>query len=53
MKKTYIAPEMVLIVVETNNMVCTSLTKGGAASTNGITSADSRRGSFWDDEDDY
>ena len=57
MKKTYMHPSMKVISVSTHSMLCGSLdpdnlrgTVSEQSVTNG-TAAESRRGSFWDDED--
>ena len=41
MKKTYIAPEMEIVTVEMNQIICTSLPTDGTTSGGGITTADS------------
>lgn len=56
MKKTYIAPELTVVKVETNRIICGSEqietaqeTTSQANNGEGITEADARRYSVWDD----
>ncbi len=58
MKKTYSRPETECITVKMHQMVCTSITGtnveglGMGGNTDGVVSeGNSRRGSFWDDEE--
>lgn len=59
MKKIYITPSMMEIRIKTApvlNIASTNvdgLGRGGNTSDNGITEGNSRRGSFWDDDDEY
>lgn len=59
MKKTYIAPELTVVKVETNRIICASEqvnvaqeTASQANNGEGITEADARRYSVWDDGGD-
>ena len=53
MKKTYIAPEMTVVVVETCKMVCASLATAGTTSENSITEGDSREFDFDFSDDSF
>lgn len=56
MKKTYIAPELTIVKVETNRIICASEQVNVAeetASQANVTEADARRYSVWDDEEDW
>ena len=53
MKKTYSKPIMTVVGVNTTAMICVSLTNTGNAKTSGIKSADSRRLSFDDEDEEF
>lgn len=46
MKKIYQIPEVKVVLIRTNQMICYSLPEGGRAVDNGIKKADSRGASF-------
>ena len=51
MKKKYIEPQAQVITIEVASVICTSsMSLGGNASSNGVTSGDSRAYGFDDDE---
>ena len=54
MKKIYQIPEVKVVLIRTNQMICYSLPEGGKAVTHGIKSADARGARFsdedWDEE---
>ena len=59
MKKTYIAPELTVVHVETAQLICESTLhmakqNGGTTSGNNITESDARedRKSIWDDDEE-
>ena len=53
MKKQYIVPQTTTIMVSVPQMICESLEYKGAASTNGVITAETRRHySVWDDDED-
>lgn len=52
MKKTYIAPNMKMVKIQPVKMIAASDPRV-LSTTLGAGSAESRRNSFWDDEDDW
>jgi hypothetical protein len=51
MKKTYIAPEMEVVNIETVNMIAASLTSSGkTTSSGGVTSGDAKVFDDWDED---
>ena len=58
MKTLYVKPETVVVLLSTDNIMIgasaegqTIVEDGGSTSGSSITTADSRRGGIWDDED--
>jgi hypothetical protein len=50
MKKIYQTPNIIVVTINTTQIICTSLPDGGDAVTAGITSADAREAEFSDFE---
>ena len=54
MKKIYQIPNIKVVNIKPKQIICASLPNGGNAVTKGIKSADARRSSFTDwDEEEY
>ena len=51
MKKTYQNPTIKVVKVQTNNQILEASSLGFGESVNSASKADSRSGSFWEDED--
>lgn len=55
MKKLYISPRVLVVLIDTQEMICGSETLDGSNSVTNINDLQSRRdnrGSFWDDEEE-
>lgn len=52
MKKTYQTPNINIVQLKTITIICSS-PMGFGGNANKETTVDSRRNSFWDDEEDY
>ena len=55
MKKIYNSPKVLVVLIDTQKMICGSETLDGSKSVTNINDLQSRRdnrGSFWDDEEE-